>query len=91
MVGVNAGVHDADGDLREPHNPLGVDRADSSQAPGGGVASSVKSLSLRVGGQAGRVPAAPATALAPEVVFCRFGMHLVAGDRLVAGGADRLV
>ena len=95
VVGVDAGVHDADGDLLAGHvDLLGVDRADGGQAPGVGVALvGGEVVELRVSGQAGRVRAG---GVGDRVglrggVLGLLGAHLVAGDRLVAGGADRLV
>ena len=95
MVGVDAGVHDADGDLLAGHvDLLGVNRADGGQAPGVGVALvGGEVVQLRVGGQAGRVRAG---GVGDRVglrggVLGLLGAHLGAGDRLVAGGANRLV
>ena len=95
MVGVDAGVHDADGDLLEGDvDLLGVERADGGQAPGVGVALvGGEVVELRVGGQADR---AGARGVSDGVRLGRGGLrllgaHLGTGDRLVAGGANRLV
>lgn len=95
VVGVDAGVHDADGDLLAGHvNLLGVNRADGGQAPGIGVALVGREVvELRVGGQAGR---AGACGIGDRVGLRRGGLrlvgtHLGAGNRLVAGGADGVV
>ena len=95
VVGVDTGVHDADGDLLTGHvDLLGVDRADGGQAPGVGVALvGGEVVELRVRGQAGRMRAG---GVSDGVSLGRGGLrllgaHLVTGDRLVAGGADRLV
>ena len=95
VVGVDAGVHDGDGDCRAGHvDLLGVDRADGGQAPGVGVALvGGEVVELGVGGQAGLM-------LGGGLVDgSRFGLglrgllgaDLVTGDGLVAGGADRVV
>ena len=95
MVGVDAGVHDADGDLLEGDvDLLGVERADGGQAPGVGVALvGGEVVELRVGGQADR---AGARGVSDGVRLGRGGLrllgaHLGTGDGLVAGGANRLV
>ena len=95
VLGVDAGVHDADGDLLASHvDLLGIDRADGGQAPGVGVALvGGEVVELGVGGQTGR---AGARGVSDGVGLGRSGLrllgaHLGAGDRLVASGADRLV
>ena len=95
VVGVDAGVHDADGNLLEGDvDLLGLERTDGGQAPGVGVALvGGEVVELRVGGQAGR---AGARGISDGVGLGRGGLrllgaHLGARDRLVAGGADRLV
>ena len=95
VVGVNAGVHDADGDLLKGDvDLLGLEGADGGQAPGVGVALiGGEVVELGVGGQAGR---AGARGVSDGVGLGRgslrlLGTHLGAGDRLVAGGANRLV
>ena len=95
VVRVDAGVHDADGDLLEGDvDLLGLERADGGQAPGVGVALvGGEVVELGVGGQAGR---AGTRGVSDGVGLGRGGLrllgaHLGAGDRLVAGGANRLV
>ena len=95
VVGVDAGVHDADGDVLEGDvDLLGLERADGGQAPGVGVALvRGEVVELGVGGQAGR---AGARGVSNGVGLGRGGLrllgaHLGAGDCLVAGGANRLV
>ena len=95
VIGVDAGVHDADGDLLAGDvDLLRVDRADGGQAPGVGVALvGDEVVELGVGGQAGRVRAG---GVGDGVGFSGGGLrlvgtHLGAGDRLVAGGANRVV
>ena len=95
VVGVDAGVHDADGDLLEGDvDLLGVERADGGQAPGVGVALvGGEVVELRVGGQTDR---AGARGVSDGVRLGRGGLrllgaHLGTGDGLVAGGANRLV
>ena len=95
VVRINAGVHDADGHILEGDvDLLGVERADGGQAPGVGVAFvGGEVVELGVGGQAGR---AGTRGVSDGVGLGRGGLrllgaHLGAGDRLIAGGANRLV
>ena len=95
VVGVDAGVHDADGDLLEGDvDLLGVERADGGQAPGVGVALvGGEVVELGVGGQAGLVDGC---GLIDRRFFGfglrgLFGADFVAGDGLKAGGSDGVV
>ena len=95
VVRVDAGVHDTDCHVLEGDvDLLSLERADSGQAPGVGVALvGGEVVELGVGRQAGR---AGARGVSDGVGLGRGGLrllgaHLGAGDRLVAGGANRLV
>ena len=95
VVGVEAGVHDGDGDLLAGHvDLLGLDGADGGQAPGVGVALVGGEVGeLGVGGQAGRASAGglgDGCGLSGGVLRL-FGADLVAGDGLVSRGADGVV
>ena len=95
VVGVDAGVHDGDGDLFAGHvDLLGVDRADGGEAPGVGVALvGGEVVELGVGGQAGLMDGCGLV----DGRFFGFGLRglfgadFVAGDGLKAGGSDGVV
>ena len=95
MVGVDAGVHDADGDLLAGHvDLLGINRANRGQAPGVGVALvGGEVVELGVGGQAGLMLGGGLVDGVRFGVGLRglLGADLVTRDGLVAGGADGVV